>query len=175
MPIMAAKKKKEYTAAPEGLWPAVCCDVVDLGLQKSQWGEQYKVQIRWILDPADPELVDPKSGKSFMVVKRYTNSLHEKSRLRPMLEGWRGKKFSAEEEDGFDLEKLIGVCCQVQIVHNAVDEGDVYADVQAVVPFPKNQTKIRVPSDYIRMCEREKRKELEAHPNGEVTDDDIPF
>ena len=33
-----------------------------------------------------------------MVVERYTLSVHEKSRLRPMLEAWRNQKLSAEEE-----------------------------------------------------------------------------
>jgi hypothetical protein len=33
MSIIAKSNKKDFTPAPEGLHSAVCCDVVDLGLQ----------------------------------------------------------------------------------------------------------------------------------------------
>lgn len=174
MPIIAQKKKGNYSAAPEGLWPAVCVDVVDLGLQKTQWGSNYKVDIRWILDEQDPG-IDPKSNKPYIVSNRYTLSLHEKSRLRPMLEAWRGRKFTQEELDGFDLEKLIGANCQLQVVHNVAAEGEVYANVQAVVPMARNAVKLRVPSDYVRVADRDKRHDLEQDSHQEATDEDIPF
>lgn len=179
MSIIAMKKKGEYSKAPEGLWPAVCCDVVDLGLQKSQFGEAYKIEIRWMLGADEDPGLDPKSGRPYMVTNRYTLSLHEKSRLRPMLEAWRGRKFSVEELEGFDLEKLIGANCQVQVVHNVAAEGEVYANVQAVVPAARNAVKLRVNGDYVRVCEREKRRELEQNPHQEggykATDQDCPF
>lgn len=169
MAIMAKKKKGEYSTPPEGLYSAVCVDVVDLGLVKTQWGENYKVQIRWQLEEQDPES-DPQ--RPYMVLATYTNSLHEKSRLRPMLEAWRGRKFSAEELDGFDLEKLLGVNCQVQVIHNITDKG-TYANVQAVVPAPRNAMKLRASEDYIRVCDRTENGN--GHSNTEITDEDIPF
>lgn len=108
-----------------------------------------------------------------MVVQRYTLSLHEKSKLRPMLEAWRGRKFTNEELEGFDLERLLGANCQVQVCHNISSDGQVYANVQAVVPAAKGAAKMAVNHGYIRVCEREKRAELEANPNG--TDSDVPF
>ena len=172
MAIIAMKKKSDFSPAPEGLHSAVCCDVVDLGEQETPWGKTYKVEIRWQLED-----IDPKSEKHYMVVQRYTLSLHEKSRLRPMLEPWRGRKFTNEELDGFDLEKLIGVNCQVQVVHNVKAEGEIYANVQAVVAPARGATKLRVNGDYVRVCEREKRAELERHPNGDyqASDSDVPF
>lgn len=167
--IIAKSNKGEFTPAPEGLWGAVCCDVVDLGMQESQWGESHRVEIRWQLEDDDP-----KSDKPYMVFRRFRLSLHEKSTLRPLLEAWRGRKFSAEELEGFDLEKLIGVNCQVQVVHNIKAGGETYANVQAVVKAAKGSTPLTVRGDYIRMQEREHRAELEKHPNG-VTDEDIPF
>jgi hypothetical protein len=168
MPIIAKGNKKDFTPAPEGLWPAVCIDVVDLGMLKSQWGEAHKVQLRWAL-----EEIDPKTDKPFMVVKPYTLSLHEKANLRRELETWRGRKFTAQETEGFDLEKLIGVNCQLQIMHSAKDEGDVYANIQAIVPAAKGVVKIPIPSDYIRVCDR--TKEAKPADSFEATDEDIPF
>lgn len=171
MPIYATKKESEYTAAPEGLWAAVCCDVVDLGIQKTPFGEQVKIQIRWQL-----EEVDEKTGKRFLIVQNYTPSLHEKSRLRPMLEAWRGRKFSREEEKQFDIEKLLGANCQLQIIHNIKDEGRVYANVQAVVPPARNAAKLRVSEDYIRVVNREKDSYgHSSNGNGASNEDYTPF
>jgi hypothetical protein len=172
MAIIAKKKKTEFTPAPEGLHAAVCCDVVDLGLQQTPWGEKHKVEIRWQIEEVNPD----NDNKPFLVSKRFTLSLHEKANLRSTLEAWRGRKFTEEELDGFDLEKLIGAVCQVQIIHNAVDEGQVYANVQAVVPAAKNAVRLRV-RDYVRVIEREERKRLEQDEftSRQVSDDDVPF
>jgi hypothetical protein len=158
MPIYARKKEGEYTVAPEGLWPAVCCDVFDLGVQATPWGEQIKIEISWQLEEKDPQ-----SGRRYLISQRYTPSLHEKSRLRPMLEAWRGCKFTKDEEREFDIEKLLGANCQLQIIHNIKDEGRTYANVQAVVPPAKGSIKLRV-EDYTRRIDREKK--YEDHPNG---------
>ena len=172
MPYIVKDSKKDYTPAPEGLHQAVCVDVVDLGIVKSQYGDQPKIEIRWVLDD-----LDPKTEKPYMVVSRFTPSLHEKSRLRPLLEAWRGRRFSVEELKGFDIEKLLGANCQIQIVHNITNDGQTYANVQAVVPIAKNSAKLAIPADYIRVSEREHRAELEKHPdgNGKTEDEYIPF
>ena len=55
MPIYARKKETEFSPAPEGLWPAVCVDVVDLGIVQTPFGPQEKIQIRWQLEEKDPK------------------------------------------------------------------------------------------------------------------------
>ena len=170
MAIIAKKNKKDFTPAPEGLWPAVCVDVVDLGMEQTPWGEKHKVQLRWVLEERDP-----KTDRAFLVLKKYTLSLDEKANLRRELETWRGRKFTKEESEGFDLERLIGVNCQLQIMHNVTDGGDVYANVQAIVPAGKGVVKIAVPSDYIRVCDRKKEQEPGKDAFEGATDDDIPF
>ncbi len=174
MPIIAKDKKSEFTPAPEGLWPAVCCDVVDLGMVTSQWGTSHQVEIRWQLEEDDPKAKPP---RPYMVVRRFRNSLHEKSNLRPMLESWRGRKFRAEELEGFDLEKLLGANCQVQIIHDIKTGNSVFAKVQAIVPPGKGAPKLSVRGDYIRKCERDHRAELESQPDGTEDDGDYstPF
>lgn len=46
MGIIARKKQADFSVPPEGLYAAVCCDVVDLGTVKDQWGERPMVQVR---------------------------------------------------------------------------------------------------------------------------------
>lgn len=169
MPIYARKKEAEFSPAPEGLWPAVCVDVVDLGIKQTPFGPQEKIQIRWQLEEKDP-----KTQKRYLIVQSYTPSLHEKSKLRPMLEAWRGRKFNKDEEREFDIEKLLGANCQLQIIHNIKNEGQVYANVQAVVPPAKSSVKLR-PEDYIRVVDRAKQEEYERNPDGNTNEEYVPF
>ena len=177
MSLIAKKNKTEFEPAPEGLHSAVCCDVVDKGLVKNNFGgESYKVQIRWELEELDSR------QKPFMAINTYTLSLHEKSRLRPMLEAWRGRKFSEEELDGFDLEKLIGANCQVQIIHNPKTDGSVGAFVQAVVPAARGALKLRVSDEYVRFKDRPENRDKMPNSNvdefnqaPQINDEDIPF
>ena len=164
MGIVARVPERQFAPAPEGLHLAVCCDVVDLGVQRTPWGESHKVDIRWQL-----EAVDPERGRPFEVLKRYRLSLHAKAALRKDLETWRGRKFTEEELKGFDLERLIGANCQVQVMHTTTGEGDAFAAVQTIIPPPSGTPKLTV-RDYVRKKDRA--------PNGrgpEITADDIPF
>jgi hypothetical protein len=173
MPIYARTKESDYEVAPEGLWHAVCVDVVDLGIVESKFGPQEKIEIRWQLEEKDTK------GRPFLIVQRYTPSLHDKSRLKPMLEAWRGRKFSAEEQKQFDIEKLLGANCQLQVIHNIKDEGRVFANVQAVVPAPRNAKALRPSEDYVRVVNRPKDYTAPSYngkANGrDINDDMVPF
>src|SRR5215469_16939713 len=166
MPIYARKPKSNYATAPEGLWPAVCVDVVDLGITKTPWGEAPQIKIVWQLEEKNPD-----TGKRFLVFRRFTPSLHEKAHLRQTLESWRGRKFTKEEEEEFDIEKLLSANCQLQIIHNVKAEGDTFANVQAVVPPAKGSVKLRA-EDYTREIDR--AKQYEQHPDGKEPGDDGP-
>jgi len=50
MAIIAKETRKEWTQAPEGLWPAVCVDVVELGLVETAWGKKEKVRLVWQIE-----------------------------------------------------------------------------------------------------------------------------
>lgn len=171
MAIIARAPESKFAPAPEGLHQAVCVDVHDIGLQKTPWGEKHKVLLVWQI-----EQVNEDTGKRFDVRNFYTLSLSEKANLRRDLECWRGRKFTEDELAGFDLEKLLGANCQLQIVHNLGDEGKTYANVQAIVPFnaklgPKLQA-----AEYVRMKDRAKQQGNGQTPLATaITEDEIPF
>ena len=178
MAIIAKESTRVWTQAPEGLHQAVCCDVVDLGLVKTEWGEKPKVRLVFqlaLFAEDGVELYNPdftEVDKRFEVNRPFGLSLSEKSLLRPFLESWRGRKFTKEELEGFDLEKLIGVNCQVQIIHNITDQGKTYANIQAVVPLGRGMAKIHA-QDYVRVQDR-----AATHSEGTVAphdDPDCPF
>lgn len=157
-----------FTSAPEGLHQAVCVDVVDKGMQETQWGPKQQIKLVWQV-----EAVDEATSERFQVHQTYTASLNEKAKLRQHLEAWRGRKFSKEELAGFDVEKLIDANCQLHIVHNLADAGRVYANVQAIVPLGKGMTKMRA-QDYTRIKERLANNT--GMPEQVLHDDgDVPF
>lgn len=167
MPIIAADNRKEWTPAPEGLAQAVCVDVVDMGVVETQFGPKHKVRIVFQLD-----ILSPDDGKRHQVSKMYSLSLAERANLRKDLETWRGKKFTADELHGFDLEKLIGANAQLQIIHNISDEGRTWANIQAIIPLGKGERRIH-PLDYVRVKDRSEQPK-QQDPS-KITDDDLPF
>ena len=77
-------------------------------------------------------------GRPFSVTQFYTVSLHEKAKLRADLESWRGRKFTAQELEGFDLASVVGAYCMIQVVH---DETGKYANVQTIMAFKGDKPK----------------------------------
>jgi hypothetical protein len=180
MAIIAKKEKGNFIPCPEGLWPGVCCDVVDLGMKETQWGPKHKVQIRW-LAAAEPKRTD---GNPHMVSGKFTLSLHEKAKLRQMLEVWRGKKFTDAELEGFDLEVLIGAPCMLQVAHETSrTDGSEYAFAQVVLKAGNGMRRVEIPKDYVRAKDRpdyvqpqtEQAGADDFQPETEISDDDIPF
>jgi len=182
VPIIAKKERSDFVPSPPGLWAGVCCDVVDLGMVETQWGKKHRVQLRWLVDAQPPR----SDGKPYMVSKKYTLSLHEKANLRIMLEVWRNKKFTADELDGFDLEKLVGAPCQIQVAQEHGDEGP-FSFPQVVLKANELSRPVQIPSDYVRACNRPDYKapiqESESQEAeyagdfsaGQIDDSDIPF
>ena len=168
MSIIAKRPESNYTPAPEGLHHAVAVDVIDLGVLQTNWGDKHKVRLVWQIEEENAE-----TGRRFEVRKQYNLSLHEKATLRKDLEAWRGRKFTDEELKGFDLEKLLGANAQVQVVQDISEDGSIYANVQAVVPAPKNVAKLH-PQDYVRVKDRPQQQGNGPVPRKDE-DDDIPF
>jgi hypothetical protein len=175
MSFIVKHERTEYTPASEGLHAAVCCDVVDRGIQETPWGKKHKCQISWQIEELNPD-----TARRQVISKFYTVSLHEKAALRKDLETWRGRKFTEEELNGFDLEKLLGVNCQIQVVHNLSEDGRLFGNVQAIVPLGKGMTALRA-EEYIRVKDRDEKPGPKAvaatgtNGKNENYADDTPF
>lgn len=125
--------------APEGSHPARCIAVVDLGTQTSEFNGEMRSRralwIQWEL-PGEARTTGAFAGEVFRVGSIYTRSLHPKSSLRADLESWRGKSFTAEELKQFDIARLLGTPCLLQVGRN--EKGR--ARVNAVMSLPKGMT-----------------------------------
>jgi len=196
--------------SPAGLQAAVCCDVVDRGLVEEEYsGEKttkHKVSIHFLLAKTIPsgqwkhphtnetvDVPDFLEGRPYGVSRWFTMSLHEKASLRQFLEAWRGRSFTPQELQGFDLEKLIGVGAGLTIVHKVSERtGNYYAKIQGASLLPEEWATPEIPDDYVRIEDREddtpeentqpaSGSEAGRPPDGDWSgepvpeDDDLPF
>ena len=152
MTIIAKDNGKNFPKLPlpeAGTIQAVCCGVWDLGLQKTTFNGEDKIQHKIIIAWEIAQLIDaPDSeyhGKPYMLNKRYTLSLGEQANLRKDLESWCGKPFTAEQiQNGVDVEYLYGVNCLIGIKHepDKRDASIVYANPTAILPLAKGMEKL---------------------------------
>ncbi|MDD5302431.1 MAG: hypothetical protein PHS14_04910 [Elusimicrobia bacterium] len=162
-----------FTPAPQGFFPAVCCDIVDRGIQDGPFGPKHKVEIWWQLSEKDPA-----TGKPFLARRRYNAGLGSSTKpsdLRRDLETWRNRPFTKEEAADFDLDVLLTKNCQLQIVHK-IKDGGTFANVTMVAPPTKGATPLVV-AGYTRVA----TAPAAAAGNGgtpaagDDDDDDVPF
>ena len=129
---------KDFDPVPEGSHLAVCDMFVDLGLQDGHFGAKHKIYLRWQIPAL--RLSYEKEGEKvegpMSIGATYTLSLSEKSNLRPILQAWRGKAFTADELKKFDVTTVLGKSCMVTVTHEPKKDGGVYANVAAVAKLP---------------------------------------
>lgn len=67
------------------------------------------------------------------ISKEYTLSLSSKANLKKDLEAWRGKQFTEEELDSFDITNVVGAECMLSIVNKKSETtGNIYANIASV-------------------------------------------
>lgn len=126
---------------PSGNHIARCYEMIHVGTNKEMLptGEKIlnKVRITWEL-PQETRVFDETKGEQPMVIsKEYTLSMHEKSNLRKDLESWRGKGFTEDEAKSFDITKLLGVACLVNVIHVTAKNGNTYANISSITTLIK--------------------------------------
>lgn len=128
----------EYETVPAGVYTALCYRVIDLGTQSTEFAgetkEAHQVMVSWELFGEGARMTD---GRPFSVHKRYKLSLHEKASLRKDLEAWRGKKFTADELNGFDVKNVLGTACTMQVM---VSDDGKYANVGTIMATKEKPT-----------------------------------
>jgi hypothetical protein len=142
MSITAKNTGNNFEVTPSGNHIARCYSMVEIGTVKEEFkGEVknlHKVRITWEL-PLEKRVFNPDKGEQpFSISKEYTLSMHEKAVLRKDLSSWRGKPFSEDEAKSFDITKLLGIACMINVVHIVSSKsGNTYANVAAITPMPK--------------------------------------
>jgi len=172
-------KGSNYEACPTGMQSAVCVAVHDLGTQPGFRGEPtHKIGLVFELEARQTE--GDYVGKRFLRSTTYTASLGDRANLRKDLESWRGKEFNAKELEGFDIEKLAGVNCTLNLVEKTTNSGKTCVVIANILPLTKGQKKL-VPEQpgFMPDWMAEKLSDPDINkssiPSADDFDDDIPF
>lgn len=124
---------------PQGMHVARCYSMVHVGtVQWEYLGEVKhtdKVRITWELPNLTKVFKEENGEQPFVISKEYTLSMNEKANLRKDLENWRAKGFTEQEADDFDITKLLGVPCTLNIVHREAKNGNIYDNIGMVNPL----------------------------------------
>lgn len=140
----------DFKLPPAGSFLARLYRIIDIGTQTTEWMGKKKMQRKIITmfelhgEDNDGQPLQTAESKPLIVSKRYTLSLDEKATLRKDLEAWRGKAFTQEELDGFNLEVLLGKFCMVNVTHSTYD-GKEYANIANISQVPSALKKLGEP------------------------------
>jgi len=126
--VLQCKDSGDFKPHPEGIHPALCVDVMDLGLVETEFQGQKKMvnKVKLVFESEQRG----EDGKAYTVSKNFTASLHPKAKLAEFLGKWRGRPVTPGET--IDLAKLIGASCTLVISHQQNMSGKTYAAIDAV-------------------------------------------
>jgi hypothetical protein len=140
MPINVSNKTKS-DPVPAGTHHAVCYGIIAVGTQPSEkFTPRQKIIVCFEIPSERITIKDQDLPRG--ISKRYTLSLNEKSSLRKDLQSWRGKPFTQEELNGFDVSKVIGSNCLISVLHSD-RAGAVYADISGISALPRQMASVR--------------------------------
>jgi len=150
--VEGSSSSSSFITVPAGSHIARCYRIVDLGTQQTEYLGQIKhlrkVMFGWELHGEDNEgnpLVTEK-GEPMAIFKNYTLSLNEKANLRLDLQGWRGKQFTDEESQRFDIANVLGAWCMLSVIHRPGKDGKkIFANVASISPVPAQVKKFGLP------------------------------
>lgn len=145
MPIIATTNQTQRELVPVGNHLAICYQMIEIGtVEEIVMNEKKilkKVRIGWELPNETKVFNEEKGEQPFVMSKEYTLSMHEKSTLRADLKSWRGKDFSEEEAKAFDITKLLGKPCMINVIHKPSKDGlKTYSQISAITGVPKGMT-----------------------------------
>jgi len=136
--VLQCNDNSNFKPHPTGIWQAVCLDVIDLGLQWTEFQGKRKL-VRKLKLVFETEHIG-EDGKRGIVSKNFTASLYPNAKLTGFLGQWRGRQIMPG--DNVDLKKLPGACCTLVLSHQQSLSGRTYVSIDAV----SKATKQVVPS-----------------------------
>tara|TARA_R100000149_G_C5873669_1_gene137413 strand:- start:368 stop:973 length:606 start_codon:yes stop_codon:yes gene_type:complete len=122
-----------YPTVSVGVHKARCVRAIDLGTQQNDYQGQISWKRQVMLIWEVPSETDNK-GEPLTISKFYTLSLNEKANLANDLVSWRGRPFTETEKKAFDISKVVGKPCSINVILNQNGK----PKVSTVMPIGKN-------------------------------------
>ena len=130
-----------FKGVPSGSHIAVCDIVADIGIQPGSRlypDPKHQVYIRFEIPAERVEF--EKDGKKIngpaVIGNAYTASMAETANLRKALQAWRGKTFTDDEAEAFDISTILGKACMLGVVEKQVGDR-IYSNISSIGPLPK--------------------------------------
>lgn len=164
--MLIAAEKPRIPTVEEGVYNVVCTGIIDQGMQVNEKFKNTSQKVRLIFELIGETYELNEEEHTRQVGRDFTLSLGEKSNLRAFLQSWRGKAFTSEELNGFDLKNILGKAGQLQIIHKEGENG-TYAYLNTMLPLPKG-TVVPKPENrlvYFDMSDPETYGEFEMFPD----------
>lgn len=125
---------------PAGNHVARAFQMIEIGtVTEDYMGEpktMKKVRIGWEIPGEMRTFSEEKGEQPMSISAEYTLSMHEKAKLRSILQSWRGQEFTEKEAESFDITKLLGKSCMLNVVHKTTANG-TYPNIGTIAPIPK--------------------------------------
>ena len=172
MPLIATDTSgSDLPPCPAGVHVAVCDLIADMGmiLNRQSGKEQRKIFIRWQIPSQRVEWEDKKTGEIHngpqRIGSRYTLSLSERALLYRDLVNWRGIPFTEAERKSFDVFRVLGAGCLIQVTHkpDAQRPGKVFANVSAIMRLPNGYERPNPDGPLVKYSDDE-REQFELLP-----------
>jgi hypothetical protein len=159
--VLQSKVGGDFKPHPEGIHPAVCVDLIELGLVESEWQGQRRLvnKVRLVFETEQRG----EDGRNCIITKTFTASLHPKAKLSDFVGKWRGRPVVPGES--IDLSKLIGANCTLVVSHQQNMVGRAYASIDAV---SKPTKKVAPSGQYDPALARQRIAEWKAKEAGQA-------
>lgn len=137
-----AKRTPKKELIPQELYVARCVSIIHVGTVEDEYKDKKKeldkAIVTWELPTYTKEFKEGEGEKPFLFSIKYTLSMYVKANLRQDVESWRGKGFTNEEAEDFDITVLLGVPCALNMIQKPKADGSgMKNEVTSIIPIPK--------------------------------------
>jgi hypothetical protein len=133
-------ERNPFEPASDGEHLCTVADVIDLGMQQSQFGTKRRLKLVLITDEQDSE------GNPIRIITWTTASIHKSSKLTSLVKVLLGK----DPGIVFETEALIGCSLAVTTEQVTKSDGQVFANIAGFRKLSKNEHGPLVPLNFVR-------------------------
>lgn len=126
--LIIKQEKKLYEKPKPGLQNGICIGVWNVGRQKIEFQNEIKFKEQIIIG-FELEQRNEERDEPLLHLEKYNMSLHEKSKLSPIIESWLSKKLTDNERYYYDLKTLIGKRATINFIENGE-----YINISTILP-----------------------------------------
>lgn len=133
--LVVTQEKREFEKIKPGLINAICIGVWNIGKHKVEFQGEVKLKQQVIIG-FEVQQRHSEKDEPMLQLSKFNMSLHEKSKLGPMIESWFSKKLTDSERYNYDLKQIIGKKCTLNLIENGT-----YINIATILP-PQESNKL---------------------------------